>query len=62
VFEEKIVDDVNAAYSMDKKKVTTEKVGWKCPRCGVINSPETKRCACPKSENKSENGMVDINE
>ena len=54
------MDDVNAAYSMDKKKVTTEKVGWKCPRCGVINSPETKRCACPKSENKSENGMVDI--
>jgi uncharacterized OB-fold protein len=22
--------------------------GWECPRCGVVHSPETKMCFCPK--------------
>lgn len=28
-------------------------VGWECPRCKIINSPNIKKCSCLKTEETS---------
>lgn len=51
--EEKMSD----THSVEKKSV-----GWVCPKCQVIHSPEVKTCCCSKAENAEENNLQDINE
>ncbi len=38
--------------------VTTNPVGWLCPRCGAINAPDMKRCECKPSEEDLRHGIL----
>ena len=45
------------AHSMEKKTL-----GWECPNCHKVYSPDVKTCNCSKTEVRDENSLVDINE
>jgi len=37
-------------------------VGWECPRCGSVNSPQKDKCSCIKTESTESDTKVLLNE
>lgn len=33
-----------------KSKEKKRNVGWECPRCGIVNSPDKEVCDCVQTE------------
>lgn len=50
-----MVDKAAKLCDEDRDEIPT---GWLCPRCGVVNAPDVKRCECEPSLEDARQGVL----